>query len=362
MWQGMEIYLKNGKIYFFNLLDNTISQKVLDVFKNNIELSEKLIIKDNFERDISVIQKEWVNDRLDTYEYLLYINKYSSRTFNDSNQYLVFPWLLKDYNKLNEINTNEYEIFKYFNLLIKNKLDDKDESDSEENNTQIENKVNNPMKKSKNYSNIGYEYYKYFRELKFPVSAQTEKNKDLLIKRYLEDCQFKFKYHSGTHYSTSAYVYFFLMRIEPFSTLLVKLQNYTQENPNRMFNGVQDTLFTLDSGNDNRELLPEFFSKIDFFINFNCVYYGKKVTKSIVDDAYINKGNISHYFNLISNIINFLIEHKKLLNSESISLTISDWIDNIFGYNQIPKEEDKPYSCNLYVKSTYEQKINLKKN
>ena len=347
MWQGIEIYLKNGKSYFFNLLDNTISQKVLDIFKNNIELSKKLIIKDNFERDIYAIQKEWVNDRLDTYEYLLYINKYSSRTYNDSNQYLVFPWLLKDYNKLSEINNNEYEIFKYFNQIVKNKIDDIDESDSEENNKKL--------------SNIGYEYYKYFRELKYPVCAQTEKNKELIVKRYVEDCQFNFKYHSGTHYSTSAYVYFYLMRIEPFSTLLVKLQNYTQENPNRMFNGVQDTLFTLDSGNDNRELLPEFFSKIDFFINFNCVYYGKKVTKSIVDDAHVNKTKIPPSFNLISNIINFLIEHKKLLNSESISLSISDWIDNIFGYNQIPKEEDRPLSCNLYVKSTYEQNTNLKK-
>ena len=34
MWQGIEIYLKNGKSYFFNLLDDTNCQKVLEIFNN----------------------------------------------------------------------------------------------------------------------------------------------------------------------------------------------------------------------------------------------------------------------------------------------------------------------------------------
>ena len=42
MWQGIEIYLKNGKSYFFNLLEDTKCQKVLEIFNNNIELSKKL--------------------------------------------------------------------------------------------------------------------------------------------------------------------------------------------------------------------------------------------------------------------------------------------------------------------------------
>ena len=377
MWQGIEIYLKNGKSYFFNLLEDTKCQKVLEIFNNNIELSKKLIIKENFQKDIDIIRKEWIEDRLNTFEYLLFINKYSSRSYNDSNQYLVFPWLLKDYNKLIDINNNEYEIFDYFNHLVKIKEKEKEieieENEKDENNYEDDNKNNSENNRSienTNYSKkrrktskitgVGFEFYKYFREFKYPVCAQTEKNKVTIIKRYVEDCQFNFKYHSGTHYSNSAYVYFYLMRNEPFSGLLVKLQNYTQENPNRMFNGVQETIKTLDSGNDNREIIPEFFSKVEFFINLNCVFFGKKVSKNYVDDTHINKDILSPYFNLLSTKINFLIEHKKLLNSESISLLISDWIDNIFGVNQLPKEEDRPLSCNIYVKTSYEQKTNLK--
>ena len=373
MWQGIEIYLKNGKSYFFNLLDSDICQKILNIFNNIIELSPKLIIKSNFEKHINALQNEWVSDRLDTYEYLLFINKYSSRTFNDSCQYLIFPWLLKNYNKLHEINKNELEIFKYLNQIENYSLDEKENEESKESgdnkiideNEKISKSLNNSKssssEKSKKFEDIGSEYLKYFREFKYPISAQNERNKNHSIKRYTEDCIFNFKYHSGTHYSTSAYVYFYLMRNEPFSTLLVKLQNYNQENPNRMFLSIQNCILTLDSGNDNRELLPEFFSKIEHFINLNCVNFGEKTTKSIVDDAYINEEKISSKFNLISNKINFIIEHRKLLDSESIAMLIGDWIDNNFGVDQLPDEEDRPLTCNIYPKSTYEQNNDLKK-
>ena len=371
MWQGIEIYLKNGKSYYFNLLDKEICQKILKIFNNIIELSPKLIIKSNFEKHINAIQNEWINDRLDTYEYLLFINKYSSRSFNDSSQYLVFPWLLKNYNKLHEINRNELEIFKYLNQIENYSSDEKEKEESQENeeindeNQKMSNSLNSSKssnsEKSRNFEDIGREYLKYFREFKFPVSAQNERNKEHSIKRYTEDCIFNFKYHSGTHYSTAAYVYFYLMRNEPFSTLLVKLQNYTQENPNRMFHGIQNCLFTLDSGNDNRELIPEFFSKIEHFINLNCINFGEKISKKIVDDAYISEGKVPSKFNLISNKINFIIEHRILLDSDSIAMLIGDWIDNNFGSDQLPDEEDRPLTCNIYPKSTYEQKNDLKK-
>jgi len=238
-----------------------------------------------------------------------------------------------------------------------NKIIDENEKISKS----LNNSKSSSSEKSKKFEDIGSEYLKYFREFKYPISAQNERNKNHSIKRYTEDCIFNFKYHSGTHYSTSAYVYFYLMRNEPFSTLLVKLQNYNQENPNRMFLSIQNCILTLDSGNDNRELLPEFFSKIEHFINLNCVNFGEKTTKSIVDDAYINEEKISSKFNLISNKINFIIEHRKLLDSESIAMLIGDWIDNNFGVDQLPDEEDRPLTCNIYPKSTYEQNNDLKK-
>jgi hypothetical protein len=133
MWQGIEIYLKNGKSYLFNILDDSKCQKILEIFNNNKELSHKLLLKKNFKRDIDLIQKEWLSDRLDTYNYLLFLNKYGNRSFNDTNQYLIFPWLLKNYNMLYEINNNEAEIIKYISKVANNKI--------QENNIEEENKT-----------------------------------------------------------------------------------------------------------------------------------------------------------------------------------------------------------------------------
>ena len=37
------------------------------------------------------------------YDYLLALNKYSTRTYNDLTQYPIFPWLTLDHNKIQEI-------------------------------------------------------------------------------------------------------------------------------------------------------------------------------------------------------------------------------------------------------------------
>ena len=44
-----------------------------------------------------------------------------------------------------------------------------------------------------------------------------------------------FPFHLGTHYSTSSYIFYYLMRNNPYCQNMIKLQNYKQENPNRMF-------------------------------------------------------------------------------------------------------------------------------
>ena len=69
---------------------------------------------------------------------------------------------------------------------------------------------------------------------------------------------------------------YYLMREEPFNTLLVKLQGYKQENPDRMFYSLEEVLYVLNTGHDNREMIPALYYKIEPFINLNCVDFGYK--------------------------------------------------------------------------------------
>ena len=204
---------------------------------------------------------------------------------------------------------------------------------------------------------------KSFRIFKYPVSLQNENNRSIAINRYNEEDS-KFKFHLGTHYSTAPFIFYYLMRQEPYNTLLIKLQNYQQENPNRMFIGIKETVDILQNGNDNRELIPEFYSKIEFFLNLNCSFYGFRSNNVLVNNVSINfMKNPDDKCTLISDYVYLIFEHKKLLNSYLISENINDWINNIFGIGQFPKnEKTKKECCNIFRKTTYEKETDLKKN
>ena len=304
MWQAIEIYLKNGKSYFFNFLNKENCQDIINIFKKNKITKEKIQDKDYIKKE-KYITNEWIEGRLSTDKYLLYINKYGSRSFNDTNQYPIFPWLIR------------------FN----------------EENKRIP------------------------RNLKYPMAAQIESNKDFLMKRYIddEDNNSKFPYHFGTHYSTSAYVYFYLMRIEPFTSLLIKLQGNKQEDADRMFYSFDDILSILNNGRDNREVIPELFNNVEIYLNLNCSDFGIKKNKERIDDFNLEK-NIKKNNTNIYQYIKFVFDNKKYLNDKKIANEINNWIDIIFGVEQLPKnKERKKKGFNIFYKESYEQNLNLNK-
>ena len=305
MWQAIEIYLKNGKSYFFNFLTKEQYDFIIEIFKNNPITQKKFKERNYFKLHQKNLISEWLEGRLNNYEYLLFLNKYSSRTFNDVNQYPIFPWIIKKY---------------------------------------IINMKNNCI-------DIIY------RDFKYPMAAQSEDNKRTALNRFEDDEESKIKFpsHYGTHYSTSSYIYFYLMREEPFTALLIKLQGYNQENPDRMFYSIVDTLYVLEAGSDNRECIPDILCKTEQFINLNCNDFGHKNNGKRVDDfvIYNNNSNLK-----ISDYVEFILENKKLLDIKVIALKINEWIDNIFGIGQLP-EKNRKNSLNIFSKDSYEQKTNL---
>ena len=312
MWQAIEIYLKNGKSYFFNFINHENCQKILDFFKNNSITKDKIHERDYAKKE-KLLRDEWVEGRFNTYEYLLFLNKYGSRTFNDSNQYYVFPWLKK---------------------------------------------VNDEAKIDK-------------RDLRYPMAAQTERNKDISMKRYLDNEDGRnsdFPNHFGTHYSTSAYIYFYLMRVEPFTTLMIKLQGYKQEVAERMFTNIDELLYIFNNGRDNREVIPEFFNNIEIFLNLNCINFGMKKNLERIDDFFlcnkINKDDDNFdrfkHNSHVSDYVKFVIDNKNSLNSKKTSIEINKWIDIIFGAEQLPSsKKDKKNSYNIFYYESYEQNLDM---
>ena len=78
------------------------------------------------------------------------------------------------------------------------------------------------------------------------------------------------KFHYGSHYSSSAGVLHYMLRVEPFTTLHIKLQSGRFDCADRQFHSIPSSWdSSYLKGGDVKELIPEFFYFPDFLVNSN---------------------------------------------------------------------------------------------
>ena len=334
--QALEFFLKNGKSYFFNFLSRHNYNNLLLKLKEKKNLNQELLKNDKKEKEekLKYYIEKYKNNKISTYEFLLILNYYSSRTYNDTSQYPIFPWVIKKFEELYKYDINE------INQILLSK------------------------KKKEEYKNE----LSFSRIFKYPISVQTESKREVAKNRFLDSSSDKYKSHFYSHYSTSSFIFYYLMRINPFLQNLIKLQNNSQENTNRMFTSIFETQFAIYSSNDNRELIPEFFNKIEFFINLNCANFGKKSNGIQIDDMKpmslkYNDNYNQNDKNPLSLYIEFLILHRRILNSKFVNDSndsIINWINNVFGKNQLIENEDSALKLyNSFPISTYKEKCSF---
>ncbi|KAF5298434.1 hypothetical protein FQR65_LT01213 [Abscondita terminalis] len=247
------------------------------------------------EQDVMTLQ--WQNGYVTNYDYLLYINSLADRTINDLTQYPVFPWVVADY---------------------KSKTLD----------------LNNP---------------ETYRDLSKPVGALNEERLQRLIDRYDEMSYPKFIY--GSHYSTPAFVLFYLVRLYPQYVLC--LQNGRFDHPDRMFNSCEDVYRNcLSNMSDFKELIPEFYNVEqggDFLVNSMGINLGVRYDGSKVDDVALPAwaDDPKHFVKTL----------RDALESDYVSENLHLWIDLIFGYKQRGEEAEK--ARNLFYYVCYEGNVDL---
>lgn len=115
------------------------------------------------------------------------------------------------------------------------------------------------------------EIKKSFRDLKKPIGALNEER----LKEYREKYEgmktqksevLPFMY--GTHYSGSVSVLGYLIRVEPVTSLCIKLQNGKFDEADRIFGSVEELWNNVfNCLNDVKELIPEFYYCPFFFKN-----------------------------------------------------------------------------------------------
>ncbi|EGW06134.1 Neurobeachin-like protein 1 [Cricetulus griseus] len=193
-----------------------------------------------------------------------------------------------------------------------------------------------------------------FRDLSKPIGVVNEKNAKAMQEKYetFEDPMGTIdKFHYGTHYSNSAGVMHYLIRVEPFTTLHIQLQSGRFDCADRQFHSIPATWQALmDNTYDVKELIPEFFYFPEFLENqneFNLGYL--QVSKELVNDVILPRWAKSPE--------DFIYKHRKALESEYVSAHLHEWIDLIFGYKQ--RGPAAVEALNVFYYCSYEGAVDL---
>ncbi|KAJ3416938.1 Neurobeachin-like protein 1 [Chytridiales sp. JEL 0842] len=165
---------------------------------------------------------------------------------------------------------------------------------------------------------------------------------------FFEDPTVK-KFMYGSHYSSSASVLFYLLRLEPFTSLHIGLQGKF-DHPDRQFHSIETCWNSVLTGNsDVKELIPEFFYMPEFLVNENRFDLGTKQKGEKVDDVILPPWAKTPE--------DFVRIQREALEGEYVSAHLHEWIDLIWGYKQRGAEAIKAHNVFYYL--TYEGSIDI---
>ncbi|KAL4352831.1 hypothetical protein GQ457_06G032510 [Hibiscus cannabinus] len=247
------------------------------------------------------LMERWARWEISNFEYLMQLNTLAGRSYNDITQYPVFPWILSDYSS-----------------------------------------------KSLDFSDP-----KAFRDLSKPVGALNPERLKKFQERYASfDDPVIPKFHYGSHYSSAGTVLYYLVRVEPFTTLSIQLQGGKFDHADRMFFDVGATWNgVLEDMSDVKELVPELFYLPEMLTNENSIDFGTTQLGGKLDSVKLPPWAQSS--------VDFINKHRMALESDHVSAHLHEWIDLIFGYKQRGKEAISANNMFFYI--TYEGTVDIDK-
>ncbi|XP_055014161.1 LOW QUALITY PROTEIN: lipopolysaccharide-responsive and beige-like anchor protein [Boleophthalmus pectinirostris] len=304
---ALEIFMANRTAVMFNFPDAATVKKVVNSLPRvgvgtNFGLPQTRRISLATPKQLfkaSSMTQRWQRREISNFEYLIFLNTISGRSYNDLNQYPVFPWVITNY-------------------------------DSEE---------------------LDLTLPSNFRDLSKPIGALNPKRAAFFSDRYesWEDEQVP-KFHYGTHYSTSSFTLMWLLRIEPFTTFFLNFQGGKFDHADRTFSSVSRAWRNCQRDtSDVKELIPEFFYLPEMFVNANRYSLGVMEDGAVVSDVELPPWAKTPE--------EFVRLNRLALESEFVSCQLHQWIDLIFGYKQQGPEAAR--ALNVFYYLTYEGAVNL---
>ncbi|XP_061607927.1 neurobeachin a isoform X4 [Phyllopteryx taeniolatus] len=304
---GLEVFMANRTSVMFNFPDQaTVKRVVYSLPRVGVGTSYGLPqarrISLATPRQLfksSNMTQRWQRREISNFEYLMFLNTIAGRTYNDLNQYPVFPWVLTNY-------------------------------DSEE---------------------LDLTLPGNFRDLSKPIGALNPKRAAFYAERYETwDDDSAPPDHYATLYSTAHSTLMWMLRIEPFTTFFLNANDGKFDHADRSFSGIGRSWRNCQRDTaDVTELIPEFYYLPEMFVNSNEYELGVRDDGLPVCDVELPVW--------AKKPEDFVRINRMALESEFVSCQLHQWIDLIFGYKQRGPEAVR--ALNVFNFLSYEGGINL---
>jgi hypothetical protein len=300
---AVELFFSSGDSLLIHFPTQSAYEKMVRQLQG-LRLGHVLMVLDRKTASLRAeeVAQTWVQGGLTNLDYLLELNKLACRSYNDLNQYYVVPWVVSDYSRA------EFDI------------DD----------------------------------VSMFRDLTKPMGVLTARQEESARMRFNEGDMSFAPFHHGTHYSTLGGVLFFLMRLEPFATLMIQLQNGHFDVPDRLFFSLPSCWHSVtSSSSDVKELIPQMYSLPEMYVNVHKFPFGTRQEGAgpVVDDVELPPWAVDAE--------DLVRKMRAALESPIVTSTLHCWIDLIFGYKQLGKAAEE--ALNVFLQVTYEGAIDLEK-
>ncbi|XP_020579121.1 BEACH domain-containing protein C2-like isoform X2 [Phalaenopsis equestris] len=297
---ALEIFMADRSNYFF---DFGSIEGCKNAFRGIIQARPPHVHDIFFTAKIyreSQLMDRWARWEISNFEYLMELNTLAGRSYNDITQYPIFPWILADY---------------YSKTL---NLDD-------------------PCS---------------YRDLSKPIGALNPDRLKKFQEKYstFDDPNIP-KFHYGSHYSNARTVLYFLIRIEPFTTLSTKFGGGSGYADQMFYDIGHSWQNVLEDMSDVKELVPELFYLPEILTNENNYDFGISQLGRSQDCVKLPPW--------ANNPVDFIYKHRNALESEHVSAHLHEWIDLIFGYKQFGKEAAS--ANNVFFGTSYEGIIDIDK-
>ena len=300
------------------------TNKYIDEFKNIIGY---LPGKKSFfggGKSINDLIKLWSTFQMSNFEFLMWLNLYSNRSYSDILQYPIFPWIIT---KFDEDNIRLDKDIRDFSLPMGMMT------------------LNDKGKERKQSYITHYEQMKanYDKEINEEEINKDNKNENKDNKKEIE-----IPYYYGTQMSNRVYVSHYLTRLFPFTNMAIEIQGDNFDVSERLFLSIENA-FNMSTSNkgDLRELIPDFFILPEMFLNINNLNLGQLKNGNLVNNVDMPEWG--------KNPFKFIYKQRKMLESNIVSYKLNEWINLVFGYQS--RGEFAIKKCNVFFPDSYEVDI-----